>query len=81
MAAETDSTSPVGSSSMMMLAALWTRDRNRPDLVVGHFPAPPFGEVADAQHETARPGVWSEQVGADHLDELPPLGRSVPAAR
>ena len=44
------------------------------DLVVGHFPAPSFGQVAEAQDESGHGGV-AEQVGPHHLHQLPaPVG-------
>src|ERR1019366_9876853 len=42
------------------------------DLVVGHFPAPAFGEVADAEHQASDDRV-GQAVGGDDLDELPTL--------
>ena len=47
------------------------------DVVGGHLPAAPFGEVAQAPHEPVD-GWLADQVGADQLDELPPGGRLDP---
>ena len=42
------------------------------DLVAGDFPAPPLGQVADAEHEVV--AQWR----ADHLDEAPTVGAAQP---
>ena len=77
MAAETDSMRPAGVQQHDDAGGVVHEWPEPPDLVGGHLPAPPFGEVAKAQHESADGGPV-EEVGADHLDEPPPVGGAHP---